>query len=152
MWKRAPYFWQSWLKRILGLSGPFPGSFMLWRKRNMAEVRGSGLGSVTVSGLWNMKRPNKNETSRFQEILTMQQIRHQGDHFKSKAVCLERTKGIKKKKRWAPNCTRLVSTGGQILSLYPFSFTSWMRSMSMCVWDRFCEDNRIILRLLDWPF
>lgn len=64
----------------------------------MAEVRGSGLGSVTVSGLWNMKRPNKNETSRFQEILTMQQIRHQGDHFKSKAVCLERTKGIKKKR------------------------------------------------------
>lgn len=29
----------------------------------------------------------------------MQQIRHQGDHFKSKAVCLERTKGIKKKEK-----------------------------------------------------
>lgn len=53
---KASYFWQSWLKRILGLSGPFPGSFMFWRKRNMAAVRGSGLGSVIVSGLWNMKK------------------------------------------------------------------------------------------------
>lgn len=43
------YFWQSWLKSILGLTGPFPDSFMLCRKRNMAEVRGSGLGRVTVN-------------------------------------------------------------------------------------------------------
>lgn len=56
-YKEVPYFWQSWLNRTLGLIGPLPGSFMLWRKRNMAAVRGSGLGSITVSGLWNGKRP-----------------------------------------------------------------------------------------------
>lgn len=39
------------------------------------------------------------------------------------------------------NRTSLVSTDGQILSLYPFSFTSWIRSMSMCVWDKFFEDR-----------
>lgn len=53
--KKASYFWQSWLKSSLGLSGPLPGSFMFRRKRNMAAVKGSGLGSVTVSGLWNIK-------------------------------------------------------------------------------------------------
>lgn len=52
---KTSYFWQSWLKRSLGLSGPLPGSFMFRRKRNIAAVKGSGLGSVTVSGLWNIK-------------------------------------------------------------------------------------------------
>lgn len=61
---------------------------------------------------------------------------------------LEKTKALEKQQRWTANCTRLDSTGGEILSLYPFSFTSWMRSMSMCVWDRFCGDNRVILKVL----
>lgn len=50
--RHCSYFWQSWLKRILGDTGPFPGSFMLWRNRNIADVRGSGPGRVTVSGPW----------------------------------------------------------------------------------------------------
>jgi len=33
-------------------------------------------------------------------------------------------------------CTRLLSAGGEIRILYPFSFSSLVRSISMCVWDR----------------
>lgn len=51
----SSYFWQSWLKRTLGERGPFPASLMLWRNRNIAEVREPGLERFTTKGSFGIK-------------------------------------------------------------------------------------------------
>lgn len=49
------YFWQSWLNNTLGERGPLPASLMLWRNKNIAEVKGPGLERFTTKGSFKAK-------------------------------------------------------------------------------------------------